>query len=63
MFSCITGHNQPTKYDAKWIFDLLNNPVGYLTSLAKCSAFCCFYAEVIQKLEVSEQLDCFFIFA
>jgi hypothetical protein len=33
--------------------DLLENPVGSFTSLAKCSAFCCFSVEVVLKLKFS----------
>jgi hypothetical protein len=33
------------------IIDLFDNPVGYFISLAKCSAFCCFLAVVVQKLQ------------
>ncbi|MDR0722443.1 MAG: hypothetical protein LBF75_06570, partial [Treponema sp.] len=36
--------------------DLFNNPVGYRTSLAKCSAFCCFLSGSCSETEVSEQL-------
>jgi hypothetical protein len=31
--------------------DLFDNPVGYRTSLAKCSAFYCFLSEFVQKLQ------------
>jgi hypothetical protein len=30
---------------------LFDNLVGYRTSLAKCSAFCCFLSEFVQKLK------------
>jgi alginate O-acetyltransferase complex protein AlgI len=36
------------------IFDLFNNPIGYRTSLAKCSAFCCFLSGSYSETEVSE---------
>jgi hypothetical protein len=41
------------KYQA---VDLFNNPVGYRTSLAKYSAFCCFLSGSCSETEVSEQL-------
>ena len=31
--------------------DLFDNPVGCRTSLAKCSAFCCFEAVIVRKLK------------
>ncbi|MDR0722421.1 MAG: hypothetical protein LBF75_06450 [Treponema sp.] len=41
---------------ARAIMDLFNNPVDYRTSLAKCSAFCCFLSVSCSETEVSEQL-------
>jgi hypothetical protein len=40
------------------LLDLFNNPVGYRTSLAKCSAFCCFLSGSCSETEVSEELYC-----
>jgi hypothetical protein len=39
------------EFDAEDILDLFYNPVGSLTSLAKCFAFCCFSVEVVLKLK------------
>jgi hypothetical protein len=39
------------RQDEAYSLDLFKNPVGSRTSPAKCSTFCYFQAEVVQKLK------------
>jgi hypothetical protein len=49
--SALWDSGVPLANTALKTLDLFENPVGSRTSPAKCSAFCCFSAEVVGKMK------------